>query len=177
MIPQMRPPGNMIDGLIELIKDAQTKAGKLELEVVEIGSFAGESARIFLENGCKIHCVDPYIGGYDTSDPAANRRSLALALAQMNELAAQHPTLTLVKETSLQASAKFSPLSVDLVYIDGEHRYPAVLQDIKAWQLIPRIAVAGHDYWMNEVAQAVDEVFVKPDKTYSDSSWIKFQTN
>ena len=56
---------------------------------------------------------------------------------------------TLIKKTSMEALADVPDNSLDFVYIDANHRYAHVLQDIKAWTKKVRIGgiVSGHDYW------------------------------
>jgi hypothetical protein len=78
--------------------------------------------------------------------------------------------------------------SCDVVYIDGIHTYEGVKEDILHWK--PQLntvksVICGHDYYTDEeflkihthisgVKQAIDELLGKPDKTYSDGSWIKY---
>jgi predicted O-methyltransferase YrrM len=63
------------------------------------------------------------------------------------------------------------PYAVDMVYIDGDHRYEAVKVDILTW--IPKVKTGGiiafHDYILNpkpsikgNVAKAVKELVHKP---------------
>ena len=60
---------------------------------------------------------------------------------------AQYPC-TLIKDSSIAAAAKTVNRSLDFVYIDANHRYPAISADIPAWVLKVRKGgiVAGHDY-------------------------------
>lgn len=70
--------------------------------------------------------------------------------------------------SSQEASQKFDDESLDFVFIDADHQYDSVLNDIKVW--LPKIRVggiiAGHDYNDYEeinsypgVRKAVDECF------------------
>lgn len=76
--------------------------------------------------------------------------------------------------------------AVDVAYIDADHSYDAVKDDISAWY--PRIAVGGalcgHDYhpqgtsWPG-VRRAVDEFAASHQlrlHTYADSSWMVLKT-
>jgi hypothetical protein len=79
------------------------------------------------------------------------------------------PQLRVIKLPSLEAAPLFMDGYFDLVYIDGDHSYDAVIADIKAW--MPKVRnggiLCGHDYihvgeekqsWQN-VVQAVDDLF------------------
>lgn len=54
----------------------------------------------------------------------------------------------ILRMTSLKAASLFEYKSIDLVYIDGSHKFEDVIADIEAW--IPKISaggcIAGHDY-------------------------------
>lgn len=64
----------------------------------------------------------------------------------------------LIRKASAEAAKTFVG-TVDCVFIDGDHRYPAVKQDLNAW--IPKVksggVFCGDDYWMEDVKRAVDE--------------------
>ena len=64
-IPVMRGTANGLCTLVSTLGHGLT--------VVEIGSFAGESAEVFLRSGKvdKIYCVDPWSTGYDDKDQAS----------------------------------------------------------------------------------------------------------
>jgi len=78
--------------------------------------------------------------------------------------------------TSEKASQAFSNYSVDLVFIDAEHSYAAVLSDISLW--IDKVKIGGwlggHDYGLPRftgVKKAVDKQFGKSIITGKDSTW------
>jgi cephalosporin hydroxylase len=81
-------------------------------------------------------------------------------------------------EDSTDASKEFENKSLDFVFIDANHLYECVLQDIKAW--LPKIKdggiIAGHDYSgaYPGVEQAVSEIFGdKVDKNYiNELCWL-----
>lgn len=55
---------------------------------------------------------------------------------------------TLIKDTSVEASKTIKDLSLDFVYIDADHHYNNVLEDLYAWY--PKVRkggiISGHDY-------------------------------
>ena len=58
------------------------------------------------------------------------------------------PNVTILRKLSAEAAADVPDDSLDIVHIDGDHRYEAVCQDIKLW--LPKVKhgglVTGHDY-------------------------------
>ena len=77
------------------------------------------------------------------------------------------------KTTSLEASKEFDDDYFNFVFIDGDHSYKAVLQDIKAWY--PKIKecgiIGGHDWHLPEVRTAFAEVFYRL-PTIHNNSWL-----
>ena len=68
----------------------------------------------------------------------------------------------IIQEPSRLASERFEDQSLDFVYIDADHRYPAIKQDIEVW--FPKVKIggifSGHDYVVAkkcDVIRAVDE--------------------
>ena len=75
------------------------------------------------------------------------------------------PKLHIIRGTSIQAASFFPENYFDLVFIDGNHFYESVMEDIKAWLPLVRNGgiLSGHDYAniknITEVKKAVDEFF------------------
>jgi Methyltransferase domain len=69
--------------------------------------------------------------------------------------------------------------SLDCVFIDGDHSYQAVYNDLRFWWKKVRSGgqLLGDDYWMNEVAEAVNDFAklynLKYDFVYKDGSDYK----
>jgi len=69
---------------------------------------------------------------------------------------------------SEQAAAMFAPASLNWIYIDGDHRYEAVVEDLERFAPVvcPGGFIAGDDYgitgwWGDGVTRAVDEFAAK----------------
>lgn len=63
----------------------------------------------------------------------------------------------IIKGKSVDVAKKF-PKRYDMIFIDGEHTYKAVLEDLESW--FPHInnrggCISGHDYHIKGVAEAV----------------------
>jgi hypothetical protein len=155
------------------------------LVVVEIGSFAGGSAGVFLGSGKvdMLYCVDPWLDGYDAADDASDITSRAEH--QFDKVMREYRGKYLKVKLSSQEALRSSPLrsfvgAVDVVYIDGNHVYEAVREDILGYSTLlkPGGVLCGHDYVhghpvLGGVAQAVDGLLTV-DKVFSDCSWAVY---
>jgi hypothetical protein len=89
-----------------------------------------------------------------------------------------------VPELSSNAAGMFQLASGAVVYIDGNHRYEAVKEDILLYgpKVVTGGCICGHDYnnpdvELNGEKQAVDEIFGEPDLAFVDTSWPVFNGN
>jgi hypothetical protein len=119
----------------------------------EIGVWRGAYSALFCEAGLHMLCVDPWISypaWQDTKnslEPAAQERlmsqSYADAQTRLSPLNA-----TIVRKFSADAARDVPDGSLDLVYIDSNHVYDAVIEDLTLWS--PKVRsggfIAGHDY-------------------------------
>lgn len=160
-------------GLIEMCNFIESKLGK-DITLVEIGSYAGISSSIFAQFFKTIHCIDPFLPGYDDNDGASKSDMIAVE-KQFDEVVSFYNNIKKIKMKSVDASKLFENNSIDVVYIDGEHTYNAVKDDIKYW--LPKIKkngiICGHDYQLtfSGTIKAVDENF-KDIKIFPDTSWL-----
>jgi len=145
----MRSPGNLTIGLQNMCQEMSHRN-----VLIEIGSHLGESARIFSEYFKTIVCVDPW--------PDEAVFDLFMSRKPKNVVA--------LRTTSIVAAGLVQ--GADVVYIDGEHSYENVKQDILLWR-DKCTTLCGHDYnltgWPG-VVQAVNEHYATK-KTYRDTSW------
>lgn len=150
---------NKVDGLLDLCKSYIKKSDL----VVEVGCFSGVSSRVMALHCKSLHCVDPW--SWDV---------VAKAEQMFDEILVDYPNITKVKLTSVDASNKYDNHSIDLVYIDADHTYQSVVEDIMAWKakVKPGGYIAGHDFYMDDVARAVRDCLGEPLEVFSDSSWI-----
>jgi hypothetical protein len=128
---------------------------------VEIGVYWGESFRwglvATLNEGKNVHhaAVDAFPW------PHNGMEMVDVFHAHMGpELAGKYQT---IKSGSAAAAANFADQSVDFVFIDADHVYDRVKEDILAWlpKVKPGGIIAGHDYNVGHpgVLQAVPEIF------------------
>lgn len=169
-------PDYALVGLRDLIQELPPS-----VTMVEVGSFAGESAEEFLkhEKILHLHAVDPWQNGYDPNDPASSVTGLPYIEAEFDFRMKAFPSRwTKHRLPSDVAVKNFKDRSLDFVYIDAVHTFDGVISDITYWLPKVRIGgfIGGHDYDCTVfpgVVKAVNKVFGSPDKTFSEHSWIK----
>jgi hypothetical protein len=169
-----KPPHNTwLVGLVNFVKFLQDKNIQ---KMVEIGSFQGESTSIFslYLPDTKIYAVDPLESGYDVNDIAA-MQDMSNIQHNFTVRTSKFPNIIQIKEKSKDAAIKFDNSDLDLVYIDGDHRYEAVKQDIMSWKskIKPNGYISGHDYDRIDIKRAIEETIGTPDHTFIDNSWVK----
>lgn len=113
----------------------------------EIGVFEGEYSRLLLRQipDLKLYCVDlwqPYKGYKDFKDEA-----FATAYEKTKENTKGYNAV-LLKGWSNEIISQFADESLDFVFIDGNHAYEYVVEDIALWSKKVRKGgiVYGHDY-------------------------------
>jgi hypothetical protein len=149
-----------------VVKDAPSNR---ECLFVEVGSWLGKSAAFMaveiVNSGKPISfaCVDPWLdGGPDLRDTKyfKSLQKPVYETFQSNIKPVAHLVRT-YRMTSVEAAAQFADGSIDFLMLDGDHNYPAVLEDIRAWlpKMRPGGLMAGDDYRWPGVERSVREVF------------------
>lgn len=133
--------------------------------IVEFGSLHGRSTRALADNNKgTIYAVDPWCGAYKTDDGRVVENIDTNVYPYFYHNLKDHIDkghVVPVRGFSYNLSL---PDCVDMVFIDGDHRYETVVKDIKkAIELTkPGGLISGHDYghlqWPG-VNRAVDEIF------------------
>jgi hypothetical protein len=116
----------------------------------EIGVCDGRYSEILCQTipGLTLYGVDPYLAyeGYgDYRQQRIFNRAHENARAKLDKF----PGFIWMKMMSVEAAALIEDGSLDFVFIDGNHAYEYVLQDIRAWEPKVRAGgiVSGHDYY------------------------------
>jgi hypothetical protein len=139
---------------------------KLLGDAVEVGVWRGYFSAALMEHwdGRKLHLVDPWkkLDDYDdirNRDFDPNDYEIAKAtFAQYGDRVVMHQMLSV-------SAAKTLPNNLDFVYIDANHAYDHVTQDLHLWWQKVRNGgvLAGHDFFSMKhpsVTQAVMEFAV-----------------
>lgn len=117
-------------------------------EIAEIGTEEGRYAEEICRANPDAHltCVDPYLAYDRYEDHVRQSRLDHFYNVAQHRLAKYNATI--IRAASLEAVAQFKDRSLDAVFIDGNHHFDFVVQDIIAWA--PKVRrggmVTGHDY-------------------------------
>lgn len=159
---------DQVIGLLHMISEIIRIEPKI-FTMVEIGSHIGEGTSIFLGflSIEKIYCVDTW--HMDTNFEEIFKMRLSRYFG--------HRCFP-VKKSSEEFAHEFTDI-LDLVYIDGDHRYEFVKKDLTTWYEKLRVGgfLCGHDYSLHpfpEVKRAIDEFVSKYNlkiTTFVDASW------
>lgn len=138
-----------------------TKARESRL-IVEFGSFQGRSTRAMADNlmpNGVIWAVDPWSGEYPgvTGEDMKEINTYCYPIFQKNLM--DHIVADRVVPYRGFSYRFRLPFEVDMVFIDGDHRYETVCKDIdSALRLLKSGGtICGHDYQWEGVCKAVHE--------------------
>jgi len=168
-------------GLSDLCVYIKNKLPSSNLNIIEIGSYCGASTEIFATHfpNSTINSVDPwemYVEDCSTYD--LNQQALELKEAEQifDKLILKYPNIIKNKTSSVEFSKTIKEETVDFIYIDGNHQYSSVIEDLRTWY--PKIKkggmMCGHDGSWESVGKALLEFFnyKSPIAYFMDSSWI-----
>ena len=164
---------NTKQGLIDLLEHIPSG-----ISMIEIGSWAGESAKIWAESKKfnNIYCIDPWDTGECNGRDITEIRKLAEVEKTFDIIT--KPYDNIIKHKGFSYNIISLIPKVGFIYIDRDHKYNAVKNDIllAKTHLTEPFILGGHDY--NDprtpgVTQAVNEIIGTPDFTFVDHSWLK----
>jgi predicted O-methyltransferase YrrM len=147
---------NTLYGLDNLCNDIGLNKESI---VLEIGSHNGVSTSLFAFYAKKVYAVDVWFS------PKLK-----------NEIMPIYKNINFIGGSSVSVIPTLENNYFDMIYIDGDHSYEAVKNDIKLSmsKLKQNGYLCGHDYdsnIKNDVYRAVNEILGIPEKVYEDQSW------
>jgi predicted O-methyltransferase YrrM len=148
---------------------------------VEIGSWAGRTAKIIAKHAKRAYCVDHWMGNvyWKKREPAEAFRTFCRNMGESFMV-----TVFPCVGASLDWASVWT-IPIDFLYIDADHSYEGCKADIMAWS--PHVSrggiIAGHDYTDHDdfphkfpgVAKAVDEVYPTRNIVAGSSVWFTTQ--
>lgn len=152
--------------------------------IAEIGVNKGETSKIFrsLFPDAHLFLIDPWKISSDylmSATPISRKiKHYENAYSSVRAQFKNDPNVQILRMSSLEAVAH-TPDQFDLVFIDANHEYSHVKQDILSW--LPKVRhggiLAGHDYdpqipMFSGVKQAVDEILGNKIMLGKDRLWI-----
>jgi hypothetical protein len=120
--------------------------------IAEIGVYKGEYTEVLAKSGLTVYAIDPWDEAVEY--PYYNGKSNPQVVEDENyaitkNRVAPYQNVELIKRTSMDALELFEDESLDAVYIDGNHSFKYVAEDIASW--IKKVKkggfVCGHDYF------------------------------
>ncbi len=154
---------------------------KIRPKVVEIGAWLGKSSFYLTEKWgkkCDIFIVDTWNGSaneLESSHRLATEKDIFVDF--MYNMKHNWGKFIPIRTSSENASTLFEDNELDFVFIDAEHTYQGLSNDLRCW--MPKIKktgiLAGHDYHENwsGVIKAVDEIIGKDNIKLEGCTWIK----
>lgn len=150
--------------------------------IVEIGVFRGRSSQQFkaLFPEAVLYLIDPWLLydeylSQEAGPISKNAPDYESAYQTVCRLFENDPQVKILRKSSLEALTDV-PDCIDLVFIDGNHDYAHVKQDIQHWsaKVRPGGIISGHDYndLFPGVVQAVDECFPQGVKVGLGDTWF-----
>lgn len=156
--------------------------------IVEVGAWKGQSSAYLaveiINSGknIKLDVVDTWIGEgmlmdlWDAPDHDFVKHNGDFLPVFIKNIEPVKHVITPVRSTSASASQLYEDKSLDFVFIDANHSYESVSEDIKLW--LPKIKdtgiMGGHDYndgWPG-VKKAINENFSKDKIQVIATSWL-----
>ena len=168
-------PDNSREELPEFFKELGFKTG------AEIGVHKGAFTEKFCKAGFKMFAIDPWkaYSGAGRSQQAQERQDFLYGHTQRT--LAPYKDCTIIRKSSMDALNDFKDGSLDFVYLDGDHSFPFIAQDIYYWYKKVRKGgvLAGHDYFCtdpgaNNVISHVSHVVDAFVKTFQIKSFFTF---
>lgn len=151
----------------------------------EVGVHAGDTTKALLEYLPRIkvyHAVDPW-SSYEQYDGTKYRKPGHKVLKTWNQAKEKfmentkpfHKKVSVYEMTSVEAAKKIKSGTLDWVFIDANHEYDYVKENLKLWSRRVKKdgIVAGHDYggkWVG-VKKAVDE-YVPKKKLHIEQCYV-----
>lgn len=146
----LKTPGRAVElsrRLIDMFGHTQ------EIRGAEIGVLGGETSAVLLDRIPRLHLymVDPWLrhhfmckGKAQVWDKRFMNDSFVRAITHT---AFAKDRRTICRTTSKKAAVQIEDESLDFVFIDADHRYEGVLEDLRAWypKIKPGGLFSGHD--------------------------------
>lgn len=144
------------------------------LKIVELGVFRGEFAEEIYKrmSPSELYLVDIWHGTFGSGDKDGNNHTVIPNMEEvffsLREKYKRHSNVHVIKKTTIDFLQSCSDNYFDMIYIDADHTYNAVLQDLElSFNKIKNMGIlSGHDYYENgQVKKAVDYFCTKYNQT------------
>jgi hypothetical protein len=132
----------------------------------EIGTEHGRYAEKLIAGNpqMKLFCVDPYMVYPYYNNMKEQEEVETFYEAAKNRLSKYNTEI--LRMTSMEAVKQFEDNSLDFVFIDGDHYFEFIVNDMIYWsrKVRPSGIVYGHDYWGNFDVEIVAKAYMQSHK-------------
>jgi hypothetical protein len=115
----------------------------------EIGVYKGEYSEVVAKSGLKLYSIDSWNNNknYNYGEDEDQKWFDSLCQESHKRLD-KFPNVTIIRKTSMEALEDFEDESLDFVYIDANHRFKYIAEDIMGWERKVKTGgvIVGHDY-------------------------------
>lgn len=121
----------------------------------EIGVLRGEFTEKLCQAGLKIYAIDPWIADKNHLKENPDYQKVRNALFKSAKNRLEPYACTIIRKTSMEAIEDFKDESLDFVYIDADHHFRYIAEDIVEWseKVKKGGVVSGHDYHVTPKCQ------------------------
>lgn len=169
-----------------------------QIDVLEVGSYMGESSKVLSEYFKSVTCVDPYgidnqVSEVDTSivtekfvsdsvdeEVKFSEENDLIHHYFLNNFVANHENVTFHRMTS-DDFFETTDQKFDFIYIDGDHRYDQQVRDFtNALKCLKEDGIlAGHDYPWESTKKAIGKLGLqdKPMITFMEDTFMCIPEN
>lgn len=115
----------------------------------EIGIHKGAFTEKFCQAGLKMYAIDPWMAYKGAGRTQEEQTRQDFLYGHTQRTLAPYKDCQIIRKTSMEALKDFEENSLDFVYIDGDHRFLFVAEDIYEWYSKVKKGgiVSGHDYF------------------------------
>lgn len=145
--------------LVELVRGTEFP---VPLKYLEVGSWAGSSAMMVASRpNVEIHCVDHWQGSQglegESHRDTISKEGDVFPIFKKNVAGTG---IIAHRGHSLELANAWPGPRLDIIFLDGDHRWPEVKYDIEAWAPHVRSGgiLCGHDFKMQSVTAAAREL-------------------
>jgi predicted O-methyltransferase YrrM len=163
----------------DVYRNAVARAAR-RAHFVEVGSWVGKSSSFLaveiVNSGkaIRLDCIDTWLGSASDQDMMRRAEGRDLLTEFQNNLLRSGMSVRPVRLPSVVAAGLYEDESLDFVFIDADHEYQSVREDLSAW--LPKLkwggVLAGHDYHSHgRVHYAVRDFLPLPEIHETKNCW------
>lgn len=113
----------------------------------EVGVDKGEFSEKIAKSGLQLYSIDPWQYDRNYHESPIQKR-LDFLYEHTKRILSPYPNVKIIRKTSMDALEDFEDESLDFVYIDGNHQFRYIAEDLAEWSKKVRKGgvICGHDY-------------------------------